>query len=70
MITKKYSVAGTVFIMLFGIIMIYPVIWMILLKELKQLPNKSIDLILTDPPYKQEFHGRGMSKDRPKYLKN
>ena len=35
---------------------------------LKQLPDKSIDLILTDPPYKQEFHGRGMSKDRPKYL--
>ena len=35
---------------------------------LKQLPDKSIDLILTDVPYKQEFHGRGMSKDRPKYL--
>lgn len=35
---------------------------------LKQLPDKSIDLILTYPPYKQEFHGRGMSKDRPKYL--
>lgn len=36
---------------------------------LKQLPDKCIDLVLTDPPYKQEFHGRGMSKDRPNYLK-
>lgn len=35
---------------------------------LKELPDKSIDLVLTDPPYKQEFHGRGMSKDRPKHL--
>ena len=34
---------------------------------LKELPDKCIDLVLTDPPYKQEFHGRGMSKDRPKY---
>lgn len=36
---------------------------------LKQLPDKCIDLVLTDPPYMQEFHGRGMSKDRPNYLK-
>lgn len=36
---------------------------------LKQLPDKSIDLVLTDVPYKQEFHGRGMAKDRPNYLK-
>lgn len=31
---------------------------------LKQLPDKCIDLVLTDPPYKQEYHNRGMSKDR------
>lgn len=36
---------------------------------LKQLPDKCVDLVLTDPPYKQEFHGRGMSKDRPNYMK-
>ena len=34
---------------------------------LKQLPYKCIDLVLTDPPYKQEFHDRGMSQDRPKH---
>lgn len=32
-------------------------------------PNHSIDLVLTDVPYKQEFHGRGMSAARPNYLK-
>ncbi len=26
-----------------------------------------VDLVLTDPPYIQEFHSRGMAKDRPKY---
>lgn len=31
------------------------------------IADKSIDLVLTDPPYKFEGHGRGMSKDR-KYL--
>lgn len=36
---------------------------------LKRLPDKSIDLVLTDPPYKQEFHGMGMSKDRPNYMR-
>lgn len=36
---------------------------------LKALPDKSIDLVLTDPPYKQEFHGRGMAKHRPNYIK-
>ena len=25
------------------------------------------DLVLTDPPYIQEFHDRGMSKDRPNH---
>lgn len=35
---------------------------------LKNCPDNYFDLILTDPPYKQEFHDRGMSKDRPKYL--
>ena len=46
MITKKYSVAGTVFIMLFGIIMIYPVIWMILgsFKDNYQILNESTKL--------------------------
>lgn len=39
------------------------------LEYLKQIPDKSVDLILTDPPYKQEFHGRGMSKYRPNYLR-
>lgn len=29
---------------------------------LKQLPDKCIDLMLTDPPYKQEFHSRGITK--------
>lgn len=28
-----------------------------------------IDLVLTDVPYKQEFHGGGMSKNIPNYLK-
>lgn len=36
---------------------------------LAQLPDKSIDLVLTDVPYKQEFHGQGMSATRPNYLK-
>lgn len=36
---------------------------------LEELPDKSIDLVLTDVPYKQEFHGRGMAKNRPNYLK-
>lgn len=36
---------------------------------LKELPDKSLSCIFTDPPYKQEFHGRDMSKDRPNYLK-
>lgn len=26
---------------------------------LKQLPDKSVDCVFIDPPYKQEFHGRG-----------
>lgn len=36
---------------------------------MRQLPDKSVDCILTDVPYKQEFHGRGMAKDRPNYIK-
>lgn len=36
---------------------------------LADFPNHSIDLVLTDVPYKQEFHGRGMSATRPNYLK-
>lgn len=35
---------------------------------LKQLPDKSVDLVFTDVPYKQEFYGRGMAKSRPNYL--
>jgi len=33
------------------------------------LSDKSVDCILTDVPYKQEFHGRGMAKYRPNYIK-
>lgn len=35
----------------------------------KNIPDNSIDIIFTDVPYKQEFHDRGMSKERPNYLK-
>ena len=38
------------------------------LELMQEIPDKSIDLVLTDPPYKQEFHNRGMSKDRPHHL--
>lgn len=37
--------------------------------EILPLIEEKVDLILTDTPYLQEFHGRGMSKDRPNYLK-
>lgn len=33
---------------------------------LKQLPDKSIDLVFTDVPYKQEFRGSGIVKSRTK----
>lgn len=36
---------------------------------LKQLPDKSIDCVFTDVPYKQEFRGSGMSKEIQNYLK-
>lgn len=36
---------------------------------LKQLPDKSVDCVFIDPPYKQEFHDRGMAKERPNYKK-
>lgn len=36
---------------------------------LKQLPGKCIDCVFTDVPYKQEFLGGRMTKDRPNYLK-
>lgn len=39
------------------------------LEVMKNIPDHSVDCILTDVPYKQEFHGRGMSKDRPNYLR-
>ena len=34
---------------------------------LKQLPDKSVDLILNDPPYRQEAHGRGLAGKRKIY---
>lgn len=36
---------------------------------LKQMPDNSVDCVFTDLPYKQEFHGRGMCRTRPNYLK-
>lgn len=39
------------------------------MEVLKQLPDKSVDCVFIDPPYKQEFHDRGMAKDRPNYKK-
>jgi len=34
---------------------------------LKQLPDKCIDLVLTDPPYKQEYHtSTGTEKNNKK----
>ena len=37
---------------------------------LKSLPDKSVDLILTDVPYKMDFiHGMGIRKYRPNYNK-
>jgi len=36
---------------------------------MKLIDGKSIDLVLTDVPYIQEFHDRGMAKDRPNYKK-
>ena len=38
------------------------------LEVLKDIPDKSVDLVLTDPPYKFEWHGRWMAKHRD-YLK-
>ncbi len=32
---------------------------------IKQLDN--VDLVVTDPPYIQEFHGRGIIINRPNY---
>lgn len=59
MITKKYSVAGTVFIMLFGIIMIYPVIWMILgsFKDNYQILNESTKLFPSQWIFSNYFTG-------------
>ena len=35
---------------------------------IKTIPNKSVDLIITDPPYKIEgLHGSGVAKDTPCY---
>lgn len=39
------------------------------LEVLKSLPDKSLDCVFTDPPYKQEFHGRGLAQNRHNYLK-
>lgn len=39
------------------------------LKILSLINDSSIDFVFTDPPYKSEFHGRGMAKHRPMYKK-
>lgn len=39
------------------------------LELLKQLPDKSVDLVLTDPPYFFEPHDRGFAKHRKKLFK-
>lgn len=36
---------------------------------LRQLPNKCVDLVFTDVPYRQEFHDRGLCAKRPTYAK-
>ena len=38
------------------------------LEVLKDIPDKSVDLVLTDPPYKFEWHDRWMARHRD-YLK-
>jgi len=35
----------------------------------EQIPDKSIDCIFTDVPYKQGFHCSGIGKNRPNYQK-
>lgn len=37
------------------------------LEGIKQIDDKTIDLILTDPPYKMEIHGRGFAAQRDYY---
>lgn len=39
------------------------------LEVLNSIEDNSIDCIFTDVPYKQDFHNRGMSKDRPNHMK-
>ena len=39
------------------------------LEFMKQVPDNYFDLVLTDPPYKFEVHGRGIAQKR-KYLKD
>lgn len=36
------------------------------LESIKTITDKSFDAIITDPPYKQEAHGRGICSKRPK----
>lgn len=35
---------------------------------LNKIPDGSVDLILTDPPYRQEAHGRGIAKCRKVFI--
>lgn len=38
-----------------------------LFEEIKKVPDDSIDLVLSDPPYRQEAHGRGFAGKREIY---
>lgn len=40
-----------------------------ILNVLPFIPNKTFDLVLTDMPYQQEAHGRGLSSKRPHLFK-
>lgn len=37
------------------------------LEFIRELPDKCVDLVLTDPPYEQEAHGRGLAAKRSIY---
>ena len=36
-------------------------------EALKKIPDKSIDLVLIDPPYEQDFHGGGQQRRAKDY---
>lgn len=39
------------------------------MEYMREIKDNTFDCILTDVPYKQEFHGRGMAQHRATYLK-